>query len=83
VQVVYFSGPIIPFENVAFASTLTQAQQDRLTNVWLAIAETTLGRRALKDVFNIDGLERGDDSLYDSFRSYLEASGATLETVIE
>ena len=83
VQIIYFSAPIIPFDAVAFATNLPVAQREAITTALLALAQTEAGKRALKDVYDIDGLTRSDDRLYDAFRLYLDAVGADAAKLIE
>lgn len=83
VRIIYFSAPIIPFDTVAFAADLPAAQREAITAALLALADTEAGQRALKDVYDVDGLTRSDDSFYNAFRLYVDAAGVDPAELIE
>lgn len=76
VVVVYVSDPIIPNDNVSYASTLPADVREKLTSALLELAGTEEGRTLLKNGgYDIGGLKAVDDTFYDEFRVYLEAAG--------
>lgn len=83
VVVVYFSAPIIPFDTVAFAAGLPAAQREAFTTALLTLTQTEAGQRALKDVYDVDGLTRSDDSFYNAFRLYIDAAGVNPAELVE
>ncbi len=83
VVVVYFSAPIIPFDTVAYADGFPAAQREALTTALLTLAQTEAGQRALKDVYDVDGLTRSDDKFYNAFRLYIDAAGVDPVELIE
>jgi phosphonate transport system substrate-binding protein len=83
VQIIYFSAPIIPFDTVAFAAGLPAAQREAIISALLTLAKTEAGQRALKDVYDVDGVTRSDDSFYNAFRLYIDAAGADPRGLIE
>jgi phosphonate transport system substrate-binding protein len=76
VLVVYVSDPIIPNDNVSFATNIPADVREKLTNALLELASTEEGRTLLKNGgYDIGGLQAVDDTFYDEFRVYLQAAG--------
>jgi phosphonate transport system substrate-binding protein len=76
VEVIYVSEPIIPNDNVSFASNVSADVRQKLTDALLEISGTEEGRALLKDGgYDIGGLSAIDDTFYDEFRVYLDAAG--------
>lgn len=75
VVVVWHSDPIIPNDNVSYSADVPDDVRATLTDAFLQITDTEEGAQALKDVYQISGLKQVDDTFYDDFRVYLEASG--------
>ena len=76
VQVLYVSDPIIPNDNVSFASNVPDDVREKISKALLDLAGTEEGRTLLKNGgYDIGGLKAVDDTFYDDFRVYLEAAG--------
>jgi phosphonate transport system substrate-binding protein len=76
VEIIYVSDPIIPNDNVSFASNVSADVRQKLTDALVQLASTDDGRTLLKNGgYDIGGLKQVDDTFYDEFRSYLEAGG--------
>ncbi|HEY6073829.1 MAG TPA: PhnD/SsuA/transferrin family substrate-binding protein [Anaerolineales bacterium] len=76
VQVLYVSDPIIPNDNVSFATSVPADVREKITAALLELAGTEDGRALLKNGgYDIGGLKAVDDTFYDDFRAYLEAAG--------
>ncbi len=76
VQVIYVSDPIIPNDNVSFATSVPADVREKITAALLELAGTEEGRTLLKNGgYDIGGLKAVDDTFYDDFRVYLEAGG--------
>lgn len=76
VQIIYISDPIIPNDNVSFASTLPADIRQKLVDGLAQIASTDAGLTLLKNGgYDIGGLKPVDDTFYDDFRAYLDAGG--------
>lgn len=76
VVVIWVSDPIIPNDNVSFAPDLPEEMQAKIAEALLALAETEEGKALLKNGgYDIQGLKAVDDTFYDEFRVYLQASG--------
>ena len=75
VQVIYISDPIVPNDNVSFASNVPADVRAKVSRALLDLVGTEEGRTLLKNGgYDIDGLKPIDDSFYDDFRVYLEAA---------
>ena len=76
VVVIYVSDPIIPNDNVAYASNVPADVRAKLTQAFLDLASNEAGLTLLKNGgYDIGGLKAVDDTFYDNFRVYLQAAG--------
>ena len=76
VEVIYVSDPILPNDNVSFASGLPADVRQKLTDAFMTLSSTDDGKALLKSGgYDIGGLKIVDDTFYDDFRAYLEAAG--------
>jgi phosphonate transport system substrate-binding protein len=76
VQIIYISDPIIPNDNVSFASNVPAEVRQKITDALIEISSTEEGRTLLKNGgYDIGGLTKVDDTFYDEFRAYLDAAG--------
>jgi phosphonate transport system substrate-binding protein len=82
VVVIYQTEAIIPNDNMSYAPDMPQDLRDQITAAMLKIAGTENGKTALNDLYQIGGLVQVDDTAYDTFRSYLEASGLDLSQYV-
>jgi phosphonate transport system substrate-binding protein len=84
VQIIWVSEPFIPNDNVSYASNVSADMREKLTAALLELAGTEEGRALLKSGgYSIEGLEAVDDTFYDEFRVYLEASGIDPTTLFK
>ncbi len=83
VVVVFQTAAIIPNDNMSYAPDMPQNLRDQITTAMLTIAQTEAGKKALNDLYQIGGLVKADDTVYDQFRSYLEASGIDLSQYVK
>lgn len=83
VVVVFETPALIPNDNMSYAPDLPQDLRDKVTAAMLKIAGTEEGKKALNDLYQIGGLVQVDDTAYDQFRSYLEASGIDLSQYVK
>jgi phosphonate transport system substrate-binding protein len=82
VVVVWVSEPIVPFDGVAYASSLPDTLRVSLTAAFLSMIQTEEGNAVLRDTYQIDGLKMIDDTFYDALRNMLEASGLELSSLV-
>jgi phosphonate transport system substrate-binding protein len=83
VVVIYQTEAIIPNDNMSYAPDVPQNLRDQITAAMLKLAGTEDGKTALNDLYQIGGLVEVDDTAYDTFRSYLEASGLDLSQYVQ
>jgi len=83
VVVIYQTAAIIPNDNMSYAPDMPQDLRDKITAAMMKIADTEAGKKALKDLYQIGGLVKVDDTAYDQFRSYLQASGIDLSQFVK
>ena len=83
VVIVYQTQAIIPNDNMSYAPDMPQNLREQITAAMLKIAGTEDGKKALNDLYQIGGLVQVDDTAYDTFRSYLEASGIDLSQYVK
>ncbi|MEW6287998.1 MAG: phosphate/phosphite/phosphonate ABC transporter substrate-binding protein [Chloroflexota bacterium] len=84
VVIIWVSEPFIPNDNVSFASNVPAEIREKLTQALLDLAGTEEGRALLKSGgYSIEGLKVVDDTFYDEYRLYLEASGIDPTTLFK
>jgi phosphonate transport system substrate-binding protein len=83
VVVIFQTAALIPNDNMSYAPDMPQNLRDQVTAAMLKIADTEAGKKALNDLYQIGGLVQVDDTAYDQFRSYLEASGIDLSQYVK
>ncbi len=84
VQIIWVSDPFIPNDNVSYAANVPADMREKLNEALLQIASTEDGITLLKNGgYSIQGLEKVDDTFYDDFRVYLEASGIDPTTLFK
>ncbi len=83
VVVIYQTKALIPNDNMSYAPDMPQDLRDKVTAAMLKIADTEDGKKALQDLYQIGGLVQTDDTVYDEFRSYLQASGVDLSQYVQ
>jgi phosphonate transport system substrate-binding protein len=84
VVIIWVSEPFIPNDNVSFAANVPAEMRAKLTQGLLDLASTEDGINLLKTGgYSIQGLKAVDDTFYDAFRVYLEASGVDPTTLFK
>jgi phosphonate transport system substrate-binding protein len=82
VVIIWKTDPIIPNDNVSYAATLPADIKEKINTALVEIASTPEGQELLKNGgFDVGGLEPVDDTFYDEFRVYLQASGIDVTTL--
>jgi phosphate/phosphite/phosphonate ABC transporter binding protein len=83
IQIIWRSDPIIPNDNVSFASNLPADVRQKIVDALLVMAGTDAGKAALNAVYQIEGLKAVDDTFYDEFRVALEATGLDVTNLVK
>ncbi len=73
----------IPNDNVSFIKDFPQAERDKIVNALLEISNSEEGKKALNELYSIEGLEKADDSFYDAFRAELSKAGINIEDLAQ
>lgn len=82
VVIVWRTDPIVPFNGVAYSSSLPDEMRVSLSAAFLSITQTEEGIAALRDTFQIDGFKLIDDTFYDPLRRLLQESGLLLPDLV-
>lgn len=82
VVVVWETEAIVPFDGVAYAASLPDEMRLSITSALMVMIQTEEGNAALRDTYQIDGLELADDTFYDALRHMLEQSGLELSALV-
>jgi phosphonate transport system substrate-binding protein len=82
VAVVWETEAIVPFDGVAYASSLPDGMRISLSAAFLSMLQTEQGSAILRDTYQIDGLKFVDDTFYDALRHMLEQSGLNLSGLV-
>jgi phosphonate transport system substrate-binding protein len=83
VIVVWRIPDIIPYNVLAFSTTMPQQMRDLLTNTIPAMMQTTAGKAAFQTVYDIEEMQAINDGYYDEFRRYVNQSGVDLSSLIK
>ncbi|HUE98630.1 MAG TPA: PhnD/SsuA/transferrin family substrate-binding protein [Anaerolineales bacterium] len=83
VMVVWQIPAIIPYEVLAFSTKMPPGMRELFAGFVPAIMQTDAGRAAFKTAYDIDEVETANDGYYQEFRSYVDASGIDLATLVK
>lgn len=83
VVLVFQTKALIPNDNMSYAPDMPADLQTQITAAMLKLVDTEEGKKALNDLYQIGGLVKVDDTVYDEFRSYLQASGVDLSNYVK
>ena len=84
VVVIYQTDPFIPNDNVSFATTLPEDVRAKLTEALVSMASSAEGQALLKGMgYDVQGLDVIDDTFYDEFQVYLQATGIDVTTLVK
>jgi phosphonate transport system substrate-binding protein len=74
---------IIPYNILAFSSSMPEEMRSLFSTQVAAILQTDEGRKAFKTAYDIEELQVVNDGFYSEFRKYLEASAIDLTTLVK
>jgi phosphonate transport system substrate-binding protein len=83
VIVVWRIPAIIPYDVLAFSTSMPQGMRDLFASLIPAIMQTDDGKAAFKTAYDIDELEAANDGYYEDFRLYVNESGVDLESLVK
>jgi phosphonate transport system substrate-binding protein len=83
VTVIWRIPPIIPYEVVAFSTTLPLEMRRVLLRAFTDVMITPEGKAAIQTIYGIDTIQPVEDTLYTEFDKYVAASHLNLEELIK
>jgi len=83
VIVVWQTPAIIPYEVLAFSTTMPEEMRNLFSTEVAAIMQTENGSQALKSAYGIEALQGVNDGFYTEFRTYVEESNIDLATLVK
>jgi len=84
VVVIWQTDPVIPNDNVSFATNVPEDIRAKITEALVAMASDADGQTLLKNMgYDVQGLQVVDDTFYDDFRVYLQAAGIDVTTMVK
>lgn len=83
VVTVWVTEAVVPFDGVAYATSLPDDMRFSLSAAFLAMIQTEEGNAALRDTYQIDGLRLADDTFYNDLRRILDQSGLKLSELVK
>jgi phosphonate transport system substrate-binding protein len=83
VVVVWRSEAVIPYENISFSNDLPLEMRRNLQRAFIDMMFTPEGRAAIQTAYGLDELQIAEDSLYDDFKIYVDASKLDLSDLIK
>jgi phosphonate transport system substrate-binding protein len=84
IPVIYQSEAVIPNLGLAYSFLIPQEMRKQLDAFFLSLPGIDANQKTLSSALNyeIQGLQKVDDSIYDRLRKILDASGANLESLV-
>jgi phosphonate transport system substrate-binding protein len=83
VSVVYTSEEFLPNDMFVTVADLDPEIRKNIVDALVAIPETEDGKAAYDRLYQIEGVAARDDTFFDTFRVYMEASGLDIEELFE
>jgi phosphonate transport system substrate-binding protein len=83
VLVVWQIPAIIPYDVLAFSTSMPQGMRELFASFIPAIMQTDAGKAAFKTAYDIEELEPVNDGYYEEFRIYVDESGVDLTTLVK
>ena len=83
VIVVWQIPAVIPYQVLAFSTSMPQGMRDLFASLIPAIMQTEAGRAAFKTAYDIDELGAVNDGYYEEFRTYVRESGVDLTALVK
>ena len=83
VMVIWQIPPIIPYQVLAFSTQMPVGMRELFAAQVPAILQTEEGKAAFQTAYGIEMLEPVNDAYYEEFRTYVNASGLDLTTLMD
>lgn len=75
VVVLWRTPDFIPNDGISYAKNMPNDIRDKVSTAFVDMMKTDDGKKALRNVYQIDDMKKIDDTFYDELRSLLEAGG--------
>lgn len=75
IDVIWRTDPIIPNDNISFATSMDPAMVGKFKEAFLTLSSTEEGKAILKAIYEFETVHEVDDTFYDAFRVYIQAAG--------
>lgn len=83
VVVVWRSEAVIPYENISLSNQLPLEMRRVLQRAFIDLMLTPEGKAAMQTTYGIDELQIAEDTMYDAFQNYVDASKLDLSDLIK
>ena len=84
VVVIWRTDPVIPNDNVSFATGLPDDIKQKITDALVQMSASDDGKALLKSMgYDVESLKVTPDTFYDEFRVYLQATGIDVTTLVK
>lgn len=83
VRVIWRSPKIIPYENISISKRLSFEMRRAIQRAFVDLMLTPEGKAAMQTVYGLDELQIVEDSAYDDFVLYVQASGLDLQDLLQ
>ncbi|MBK8422076.1 PhnD/SsuA/transferrin family substrate-binding protein [Candidatus Villigracilis saccharophilus] len=83
VHVIWRAPKIIPYENISISNRLPFEMRRVIQRAFIDLMLTPEGKAAVQTVYGLDELQIVEDTAYDSFVLYLQASGLELQDLFK
>ena len=81
IDVIWRTDPIIPNDNIAFATSMDPDMVRKFKDAFLDLSSTDDGKAILKAIYEFEAVKEVDDTFYDAFRVYIQAAGFDYTTM--
>jgi phosphonate transport system substrate-binding protein len=75
IDVIWRTDNIIPNDNISFSTKMPDDMAAKFKDAFLQLSQTEEGKALFKGIYAVDSWNSADDTFYDQFRVYLQASG--------
>jgi ABC-type phosphate/phosphonate transport system substrate-binding protein len=83
VEIIWQIPPIIPYETLVFARSISPDVSRALTRAFVDLMTTEDGRTAMDTLYGFQAMQVAPDSLYAEFRKAVEDSGLNLTSLLQ
>ncbi len=83
IDVIWQSEPFIPNDVISFSSKMPPWMVQDIKQAFLEISSTDAGKAMLAELYGFEVFKEVDDSIFEDFRLYMEASGIDYTSLIK